>query len=387
MTPRPDPLQGLEKRTGSDGTRYVRAAVRIPGTNRKARGAWTTNPATARGDRARLLASQEALGAQAAAPVFPTVAEALEAFLTGAEAGRKWARGGRSFAPKTLRDYRRDVDLWIAPAVGPMPVDKLRRSQIQALVDEVEMLRSGQKARNVATVLQTLYRHLLPRHDELSDPTQGLQLPAGSEPRQRVATPAELALLLAALPERDRAPLALAGLAGLRAAEVRALRVGNVELERGLIVVEAGWDSVEGRQALKHRRDGESREAPIFAALRPYLEDQLATLGPEVASDALLIPGTGRWGDRIGEGQAFSREAWVTRARKAWADAELTPIGLHEARHSFASWLVLGGYDVATIADWIGHRHVSTTLDRYVKPMRRLGVTPEGVREYLGALA
>jgi integrase len=62
----------------------------------------------------------------------------------------------------------------------------------------------------------------------------------------------------------------------------------------------------------------------------------------------------------------------------------LKPLGLHEARHSFASGLVLARYDVASIAEWVGHAHVSTTLDRYVKPMRRQGATPERIRTYLG---
>jgi hypothetical protein len=44
----------------------------------------------------------------------------------------------------------------------------------------------------------------------------------------------------------------------------------------------------------------------------------------------------------------------------------------------------VAGYDVATVAERVGHRQASTTLDRYVKPLRQRGVDPADVRAYLG---
>jgi integrase len=401
MPRRPDPTQGLEKRTQADGQLAYRASVRIPGTTKKARGRWTTNLAEARSERAKLLASQEALAERAAAPTFPTVAEALETFLQGAEDGRPWARGGKPFAPKTLRGYRQDAALWIVPALGDFPVDRLRRSHVQALVDEVEALRSGQRARNVSTVLQSLYRHLLPRHDDLNDPTHGLELPSGSKPRNVIATPDELDGMIDALDAADRAPFGLAALAGLRAGELKGLQVADVILDApdyvegadvsacARIVVRAGWDAVEGRKGAKHRdAEDEGREVPVFPRLRPLLEAQLATLGPEVDAAYPFLPGKGAKGSRIGRGMPLDTDQLLVRCRDAWERAgQLGPEGfrLHDARHSFASALVLAGFDVATVAEWIGHRQASTTLDRYVKPLRRRGVAPAAVRAWLGA--
>jgi integrase len=109
----------------------------------------------------------------------------------------------------------------------------------------------------------------------------------------------------------------------------------------------------------------------------------------DTPDDGLLLPGTGRWGN-AGAERPFSDAAYMARCRKAWEGDEergipaLASLGFHEARHSFASWLVLAGYDVATISAWIGHAQASTTLDRYVKPLRDRGVSPEDVRAYLG---
>lgn len=291
--------------------------------------------------------------------------------------------------------------------LGPVPIDALRRSQVQALVDEVAALRSGQRARNVATALCTLYRYLLPRHDELNDPTHGLELPSGSAPRNLIVTPEELGAMLDALDAIDRPAFALAGMAGLRAGELKGLLVADVALDdRGhpmpdRIIVRAGWDTIEGRKAIKHRRKGEGREVPIFSPLRPYVEAQLASLGPEVKPSYPFLPGKGAQGSRIGRGLPLDTDQLLVRCRRAWgwkvdpedsrrvlwAPEALAPEGfrLHDARHSFASHLVVAGYDVATVAEWIGHAQASTTLDRYVKPLRQRGVDPAKVRAYLGA--
>ena len=51
--------------------------------------------------------------------------------------------------------------------------------------------------------------------------------------------------------------------------------------------------------------------------------------------------------------------------RKARADA-LSPINLHECRHTYASFLMAAGYSLREIMEFMGHADLVTT-DRYVK--------------------
>jgi integrase len=63
------------------------------------------------------------------------------------------------------------------------------------------------------------------------------------------------------------------------------------------------------------------------------------------------------------------------RALKAWADAGLSPIGLHEARHTCASLPIAAGVNVKTVSAVMGHASVTITLDRYGH------LLPDGVAE------
>jgi integrase len=43
----------------------------------------------------------------------------------------------------------------------------------------------------------------------------------------------------------------------------------------------------------------------------------------------------------------------------------LKPIGLHEARHSFASLMIAAGVDAKALSTYMGHSSITITLDRY----------------------
>src|SRR5262249_59381024 len=57
------------------------------------------------------------------------------------------------------------------------------------------------------------------------------------------------------------------------------------------------------------------------------------------------------------------------RAQVAWRHAGLNPIGLHEARHTFASTLIASGVNAKAITTYMGHASIQTTYDLYGKLM------------------
>ena len=53
------------------------------------------------------------------------------------------------------------------------------------------------------------------------------------------------------------------------------------------------------------------------------------------------------------------------QAEMAWRAADLTPIGLHDARHAAASVLIAAGVNVKALATYMEHASITITLDRY----------------------
>ena len=51
------------------------------------------------------------------------------------------------------------------------------------------------------------------------------------------------------------------------------------------------------------------------------------------------------------------------RARTAWRG--LTPITLHEGRHTYASLMIAAGVNAKALSTYIGHASITITLDRY----------------------
>ena len=147
---------------------------------------------------------------------------------------------------------------------------------------------------------------------------------------------------------------------GLRSGELRALRVGEVDLDAGVIRVRAGWDDVEGEIEPKSR-SGE-RVVPIIADLRPMLLAHLMATGRRGKPGALVF---GR-----GDADPFLRSTPRARARKAWTTAGLEPITMHEARHSYASMMVAAGVDPGEVMRRMGHSTIAIDLDRYTHGLR-----------------
>lgn len=376
-------MTGIEHRFDKNGREQFRAYVTDPANrNRKRRAPWTYSYPEAKGWRARVLSQGLPDDDPRSAP---TVERASETFLAGAKAGTIRSRKRKAYAGATLRGYEQAFRDWINPELGSMPTDALKRSQVQRFVDRVAAERASGTARNIFHSLAALYTFLLTRYDEIEhDPTHGVVLPAPGNPRERYASPEEAQLLIGVLPHRLAVPWALAFYAGLRKGEIQSLPLDMVDLDAGWLRVQYSVDSQEGFKGPKSGA-GE-RDVPIFDALRPFLERQVGREAERLVvtrastpdePGSLLLPSRrgSRWGvmdlgyggARPGPNNTTRRYGFLDQCRERWRDAGLDPIGLHEARHSFATALIRAGYDPKLVSEWVGHAQASTTLNIYVK--------------------
>jgi integrase len=282
-----------------------------------------------------------------------TLREAAEAWLEGVKSGAIRNRSGHAYKPSAIRGYETALVTRVLPALGGSRLSEIRRVDLQDFADR--LCADGldpSTVRNTLMPLRAIFRRAVARGEVGVNPTSGLELPAMEGVRDRIASPAEAASLLAALPERDRALWATAMYAGLRRGELLALRWEDVDLAAGVIHVERSWDAKEGDVGPKSRAG--RRTVPIPAVLRDYLVEHKLRSGRHVG----LVFGTSYT-------QPFTPSNVRKRANAAWIRAGLEPIGLHECRHTFASLMIAAGVNAKSLSAYMGHSSVTITLDRY----------------------
>jgi len=137
---------------------------------------------------------------------------------------------------------------------------------------------------------------------------------------------------------KHRLLIALCYGCGLRCAEVRQLRIGDVDTQRGMIHVHQG----------KGKKD---RCLPMGTMLQRGIGSYIDAEKPR----QFLLEGT--------RGEAYSQRGaqWaITQAvKKAGILKEVT---LHTLRHTYATHLLEQGVNILTIKELLGHAHIDTTM-------------------------
>jgi integrase len=281
-----------------------------------------------------------------------TLREAAMDWLARAEAGEVLNRSGRAYKPSVIRSYETSLRLHVLPIIGSIKLVNVKRRDVQGLVDRIALNRDPSTVRNAIMPLRAIYRRALLRDVVQLNPTEGVALPAVEGVRDRVADPEEASQLLAVLPDEDRGVWATAMYAGLRLGELQALDWDHIDLDQGRLMVECSWDTKVGRVSPKSRAG--KRLVPIPSVLRAHL----------IAHRALMAETSGLAFGRSPT-KPFSDSALRARAKRVWVNAGMSPIGFHEARHTYASLMIAAGVNAKTLATFMGHRSITTTLDRY----------------------
>ncbi|HNQ89254.1 MAG TPA: tyrosine recombinase [Verrucomicrobiota bacterium] len=176
-----------------------------------------------------------------------------------------------------------------------------------------------------------------------------LSLPRRWKRLPKALTAEEMARLLEPLPGEDpsdlcdQAVLELAYASGLRLSELRALRLEQLHLDAGFVVVIG--------------KGNKERVVPVGRVAVAALERYLASGRPRLVSGR--SPATVFLTRR---GTAFAPVTlWLRikrRVRRSGIDRNVTP---HMLRHSFATHLLEHGADLRVIQEMLGHANLGTT--------------------------
>lgn len=155
-----------------------------------------------------------------------------------------------------------------------------------------------------------------------------------------------------ALSMRDRAMLGIYYGCGLRKSEGTALKVGDVQIERKVIVVKQG-------------KGNKQRYVPVAGMNIKYISEYLnrgrdkllSRSRSGVLTDSFFISSYGR---------ACSDQALSSRFKKLVAQTHNSPLqskkpSLHTLRHSIATHLLTGGMQIELIQQFLGHGSLEST--------------------------
>jgi integrase/recombinase XerD len=261
----------------------------------------------------------------------------------------------RNLAKNSIEAYGRDLSAIAASLIDQGVLSARELSEGPIFQTLAEHSQTGLSSRSLGRRVSALRGFLRYLHDE-GKVSEGLEerLPKTRSGRRlpRPAQESEMVDLLRApdlsTPKgrRDRAILSLTYAAGLRASEVVALTLGDLDLERGTV-------SALGKgQKRRLVPLGELALLDVSA----YLADRL-TLSerkPRRQPGQWLFPGAGT--------KPLTRQAFWKIVRGNGLRAGLSrPIHPHVLRHSFASHLIQGGADLRSVQLLLGHESITTT--------------------------
>jgi integrase len=292
----------------------------------------------ARDDLAERLRSGEMLS-QAAGP---RLRDAKTKFLKAVEEGVVLNKHGRPYKPKAAKSLRTSLNR-VPNSLARRRLGDIRRGDVQGLVDELRGAgASGSRVRNVVNALRSLYRWAQDRDLTGHDPAQHVRLPAmDAKPRDRIAAPPEFATLLDRIKLDDALPFGLAGYGSARHQEIQILDWAHVDLKLGAIELAA---DEEGRKP-----GGSWRVVPIVKPLRIMLRKAWIAQG-RPSKGKVCRP---RHQSKSG---LLSLGYLQQRVHELWRDMGLEPIGLHEARHTIATWLDHAGVSPKVASEIMGHK-------------------------------
>jgi integrase len=276
--------------------------------------------------------------------------DGISEWLDKCKRGEVRSRRRIPYSASTLRDYRSDLDRFVLPDIGHLAVQDITRDNVQAIIERMNGEGyAGQTVRNAVVALQAFYRWRKPP----IDPTINLDLPEPGARRERAAAPAEAQALLAALEGDAYDVYTAAFYAGLRRGELQALRVQDVHEDR--ISVSRSWDPVTGEKQPKSKAG--VRDVPVIGPLREVLERRCRSRQQNAfvfgSDESPFVPNSIR---------RHAERCWAAAAVGAFLQGQaggLEPIGLHEARHSFSTWLDHAGISETRADRYMGHANPS----------------------------
>lgn len=272
--------------------------------------------------------------------------------------------------PKTHARYRSALKCHVRPRFGALPVGAVDHAVVRAFLAELSTAGYARgTVANCRAVLSGVLGFAADAGAIKANPARGARIANAAEPERVFLTAAQVEDLSHAIEfppietgggehRRESYPecalaVRVAAYAGLRAGELWALRVGDVDTLRQRVHVNASLSDADGVRSFEATKNYQRRTVPIPAALVDEIVAHVAACGRR--RDDLLF--TDRDGGPVWHGN-FYRRHYVPAVERAGLPAGTN---FHSLRHTAAAMLATWGFSEAEVTRHLGHRHPVST--------------------------
>lgn len=277
---------------------------------------------------------------------------------TVAEYARQWV-AIQPYRPSSRERRESQIRTHLEPSrLGRMRLVAVRRSDIQEFATAKDQERAPATVRNLMALVAAIFNAAARDRLIAFSPASRIALSAPDHEPVIPLTVDQVRALVEVMPARMQAMVIFQVSTGLRIGELLALRPSEIDfLRREVMIMEQLHPRTRERQRLKTPASRRVVPLPQTAvdALAAHLVQFPANDEGYVFTNELGLPF-----------QAHTYQQMLSyRAKRAG----LPHATSHDLRHTYASWLLLAGESIATVAARLGHRNVAITLATYAHCM------------------
>lgn len=261
--------------------------------------------------------------------------------------------------PKTMAGYRSILDAHLLEFY-PRAIGRINATEVERFLTGRGVSPSYQ--RNIVRVMSSVFAFAIRGGLVRANPASQVKLPKVVRKEELYLTANQVQELADEITPIYRTLVLTAAYTGMRAGELSALRVKNIDLMRGRIKVVESLSDVRGQLSFHPPKNGRVRAVGIPPFLVDLLMEQSAGKPP---SDLVF---TGPLGAPLRHGNYYQRHYKVAVSRLVergdWPE-HLDALRFHDLRHTNASLLIAQGHHPKAIAERLGHGSIAITMDRY----------------------
>lgn len=271
---------------------------------------------------------------------------------------------------RTHLDYADKLDRYVRPAFGGKKLADVRPLDIQALYGQMQD--RGLSARTVRythAILSSAFKQAIKWHMLARNPCEAVELPRTERREMQAFSPKEAERFLKAAREDEQGIVFAFALAtGMRPEEYLALKWSDIELDRGVAVVQRAliWRKGGGWYFDEPKTSRSRRTVPLPSSLvralithrRKQAEARLKA-GAVYQNNELVFA--------TGEGTPHNSRNLAQRHLLSILERAKLPLRfrLYDLRHSCATLLLAVGENPKVVSERLGHASIVLTLDTY----------------------